>query len=123
MLEQGRRKYLTDLVLPGHEQFWLTEEAMMEGDPVLALERGERCELPPALCIQGSSDFAHPFGHLGRFIDLYSLAGGQIELEVVPVPYGENLGAVLEQDPASPAALGMFQRIAEFVRRVTLCTE
>jgi hypothetical protein len=118
MLEEGRRKELTDLALPGHKQFWLTEEAMAEGDPVLALERGERCELPPALCIQGSSDSAHPFAHLGRFIDLYSLAGGQIDLSIIPVPHGESLGAVLERDPSSSAALGMFQRIAEFVRGV-----
>jgi acetyl esterase len=115
MLKEGRRKELTDLALPGHEQFWVTEDAMAEGDPVLALERGERCELPPVLCIQGSSDSAHPFAHLGRFVDLYTLAGGQIDLAIIPVPHGESLGAVLEHDPTSSAALGMFQRIAEFV--------
>jgi hypothetical protein len=60
---------------------------------------------------------------LGRFVDLYSLAGGQIDLAIIPVPHGESLAAALERDPTSPAALGMFQRIAGFVRGVISGTD
>ena len=33
-----------DLVLPLHDKYWKTEDAMAEGNPALALERGERVE-------------------------------------------------------------------------------
>ncbi|HMH75272.1 MAG TPA: alpha/beta hydrolase, partial [Candidatus Udaeobacter sp.] len=32
---------VVDRVLPGHDAYWRTEEAMAEGNPTLALERGE----------------------------------------------------------------------------------
>ena len=77
LLSRGELPGLTDLVLPGHEQFWLTEEAMGEGDPVLALERGEQVELPPVICFQGPNDLGHPIAHLQRFVELYRKAGGR----------------------------------------------
>ena len=36
-----------------HDRYWVTEEAMAEGNPTLALERGEAVETPPALWVQG----------------------------------------------------------------------
>jgi len=46
-LKEGGKPYpdLVDQVLPCHDEYWQTEEAMAEGNPVLALERGERVEL------------------------------------------------------------------------------
>jgi 3-deoxy-D-arabino-heptulosonate 7-phosphate (DAHP) synthase len=53
---------------------------MAEGSPVLALERGERVELPPVLYLQGTHDIAHPRPDLDRFVMQYRRAGGQVEL-------------------------------------------
>ena len=57
-----------DRVLPCHDQYWITEEAMAEGSPSIALEKGERVETPPVFYIQGTKDQAHPRPDLDRFV-------------------------------------------------------
>src|SRR5262249_30054479 len=52
-----------DRVIPSHHAFWGTEEAMAEGSPVRALERGESVAMPPAIYLQGTEDVAHPAPH------------------------------------------------------------
>jgi acetyl esterase/lipase len=117
LLSRGELPGMTDLVLPGHEQFWVTEEAMSEGDPVLALGRGERLELPPVLCVQGSNDLGHPIDHLQRFVELYRQAGGPVDLELVEVPEGSSLGFMIEEDPNGPVSTGVMARVAEFIAK------
>lgn len=102
---------LVDRVLPCHDQFWQTEEAMSDGSPVRILERGERIELPPALYLQGTSDQAHPRPNLDRFIELYRKAGGRVDLELFE---GAAEGFV-GKDLDSPAAARAVERIIEFV--------
>ena len=62
---------------------------MAEGNPVLALERGEAVRTPPALWVQGRPDEVHDYRDLDsgaevnepeRFAGLYRAAGGEIEL-------------------------------------------
>jgi acetyl esterase/lipase len=72
---------LVDSVLPCHDEYWQTETAMAEGNPVLALESRERVELPPVLYVQGTEDLAHPRVDLNRFVENYRRVGGQVELE------------------------------------------
>ncbi len=100
-LQAGGKPYpdVVDRVLPGHDQFWLTEEAMAEGNPVLALKRGERVETPPTLYIQGEKDAAHPRPHLDRFVELYRQAGGRVDLELFA---GESEG-FMGRNPAAAA--------------------
>lgn len=43
-------------MLPLHDKYWQTEDAMAEGNPVQALERGENVALPPVLYIQDTRD-------------------------------------------------------------------
>lgn len=86
---------------------------MAEGNPVLALERGERVELPPVLYLQGSRDVAHPRPHLDRFVTQYGKAGGQVELELFE---GEAEGFITK-NPGSPAARQALARIVEFVHK------
>src|SRR5438445_12264177 len=83
-LKESGKAYpeFVDLVLPLHDKYWQTEDAMAEGNPVLALERGERVALPPVLYIQDSRDIVHPRPQLERFVELYRKAGGQVELEL-----------------------------------------
>jgi len=102
-----------DRVLPCHDQFWLTEEAMAEGAPARALERGERADLPPALYLQGTRDVAHPRADLDRFVAAYEKAGGEVELEMYD---GEAEGFV-KKSPSSPASQRAIVRIIEFVHK------
>lgn len=113
-LQAGGKPYpdVVDRVLPCHDQYWGTEEAMAEGSPVRALERGERTELPPALYLQGANDAAHPRPDLDRFMTAYRKAGGQVDLELYE---GEAEGFIKnEKSPASGQAI---RRIIEFVHK------
>jgi len=107
------RPELLDQVLPLHDKYWQTEEAMAEGNPVLALERGERVELPPVLYLQGTNDIAHPRVDLDRFVAKYRKAGGQVELELFE---GEDAGFII-RNPASPASGRALEKIIEFVHK------
>ena len=114
-LKAGGAPYpeVVDRVLPGHDQYWKTEAAMAEGSPTLALERGERGELPPVLYIQGEKDMAHPRADLDRFVAAYRKAGGHVDLELHA---GEAEG-FMGRDPNGPAARRTVERIIEFVHK------
>jgi acetyl esterase/lipase len=129
-LKESGKPYpeFVDLVLPLHDKYWKTEEAMAEGNPVQALERGERVALPPVLYIQDSRDIVHPRVQLERFVELYRKAGGQVDLELSegaadafaarnPPP---ALGRVYEErDPSSPTSLRVIEKMVSFVRAHT----
>ena len=104
---------LLDQVIPLHDKYWQSEAAMAEGNPVLALERGERVELPPVLYIQGTKDVAHPRVDLDRFVAQYRKAGGQVELELFE---GEAEGFVI-RNSSSPASGQALEKIIEFVHQ------
>jgi acetyl esterase/lipase len=104
---------LIDLVLPLHDKYWQSEEAMAEGNPVLALERGEQAELPPVLYIQGTDDVVHPRVDLDRFVSLYRRAGGQVELALFE---GEVEGFAIRK-PSAPASRQAIEKIIAFVHR------
>jgi len=114
-LKEGGKPYpdLVDQVLPAHDEYWQTEEAMAEGSPVLALEHGEQVELPPVLYLQGASDLAHPRPDLDRFVAQYRKAGGQVELELYE---GEEQGFV-KGNWGSPNSTKAIDKIIEFVHR------
>jgi acetyl esterase/lipase len=95
-----------------HDLYWKTEAAMAEGNPMLALERGEKVQMPPALWLQGRPDPVHDYhdpesGFSGtepdRFVANYSKAGGEIELLVV--------------EQAQKAAVATLDRVAAFFRK------
>lgn len=99
--------------LSGHDKYWPDEAAMAEGNPTLALERGEAVPLPPVLYIQGTSDKAHPKPHRERFIAGYRKAGGSVELHLF-----EGMDqAFITEDPHSPASLAAIDKIIAFVHR------
>lgn len=93
--------------------YWRDAAAMAEGNPLLALERGEAVALPPALWLQGRPDPAHDYrdpegGFDGtepdRFAARYRAAGGALSL-LTAAP----------ADRDGPAALAM---AAAFLRAV-----
>ncbi len=104
---------VVDRVLPCHDQYWITEAAMAEGNPTLALERGESVETPPVLYLQGTKDMAHPRPDLDRFVSQYRKIGGQLDLELLE---GEAEGYISKK-PASPAVERTIARIVEFVHK------
>ena len=76
-----------------HDLYWKTENNMAEGNPMLALERGEKLSTPPAIWIQGRPDQIHDYrdpnselelNEPERFAARYRQAGGEFELNYVP---------------------------------------
>jgi acetyl esterase/lipase len=72
-----------------HDTYWVTEENMEEGNPMLALERGEAVETLPAIWFQGTPDPVHDYrdpespldlNEPERFAENYRKAGGVIEI-------------------------------------------
>ena len=96
-----------------HDKYWGSEAAMAEGNPTLALERGEKTDLPPVLYLQGTADIAHPKPNRDQFIASYRKAGGRVDLHLF-----EGVGeAFITNDPTSQAARDAIERIVEFVHR------
>jgi acetyl esterase len=68
--------------------YWVTEEAMIDGSPVLAIERGDKVETPDILYIQASTDRLHSPESMRRFWKAYRGIGGLVEEMVVDgAPY------------------------------------
>ena len=70
------------------EMYWKSQDAMIEGNPMLILERGEKVLTPPTLWIQGQPDQTHDYrdpespielNEPLRFSHNYRKAGGLIE--------------------------------------------
>jgi acetyl esterase len=114
-LRAGGQPYpaLVDEVLPCHDAYWQSEEAMAEGSPLLALERGEATQLPPVLYLQGTEDLAHPRPHLDRFVAAYRKAGGLVDLELFE---GEGQGFIMRK-AGSQASDRAIELIIEFTHK------
>jgi acetyl esterase/lipase len=104
---------LVDEVLPCHDAYWKTEEAMIEGCPGMALDRGEKAELPPVLYLQGTEDVAHPRPQLDHFVASYRKAGGVVDLELFD---GEGQGFIMRK-AGSPASNRALEIINEFAHK------
>lgn len=84
-----------DSIVARHLTYWGSEAAMAEGNPMLALERGEAVERPAALYVQAREDALHnyrdpdfpiPVNEPYRFVADYLMAGGDISLVHVDLP-------------------------------------
>lgn len=92
--------------------YWKTEDAMAEGNPLLALVRGETVLTPPALWVNGTPDPMHDYpdpdgdGKINepeRFAQLYRAAGGEIDVVFV--------------DEAAKSTNASFDPLAAFFRK------
>ena len=110
----GALKKQADNWIECHGKYWKGGEAeMAEGNPALALERGEKTPLPPVIYLQGTADVAHPVENRDRFIASYRKAGGRVELHLF-----EGMGeAFITNNPDTPAARSAVEKIIEFVHR------
>ena len=107
------KPYPVEEVLSCHHQYWQTEEAMAEGSPLRAMKRGERVDLPPVLCIQGTLDVVHPRIHLDQFVMQYRKAGGQITLEL----FEGEAEVFITRNRSSLAAVRAVEKIIEFFHK------
>ena len=79
-------------IIARQDAYWRSEANMAEGNPMLALERGEKVLTPPAVWYQGHGDMMHdykdaesdfPGNEPQRFVAAYRKAGGDIALEYI----------------------------------------
>ena len=86
-------------LIENHHIYWADEEDMAEGNPLLALERGEAVETLPVLWVQGKPDIVHDYRDLDSDVDVneperfarnYRAIGGDIEL--LYVDYQTRMG-------------------------------
>jgi acetyl esterase len=99
-------------VLPSHDKFWGSEDAMSEASPVRMLERGEDVVLPPVLYVQGDADKMHPRAHLDRFVALYREKGGALDLALYE---GEAAGFVTRAPKKMENQVAGTERIIAFI--------
>jgi acetyl esterase/lipase len=109
----GNYPPVVDRVLPDHDRYWQSEEAMSEGSPTRIMERGEKTALPPVLYLQGTVDVAHPRPNLDRFVAAYRKAGGEVDLQLYE---GEGEGFFIYR-PDTPVAADAVGKIVAFLQR------
>jgi len=107
-------------IIGRHDSYWRNEANMAEGNPMLALERGERVALPPAVWYQGRGDLVHdykdadsdfPGNEPQRFCANYKKAGGEVALEYIEMD--RHAG----HSPDLTKTGDMFARMVDFVGR------
>ena len=90
-----------DRLVASSEAYFLTEDAMQEGNPHHILKRGDPALLPPALIIQGTNDDNLPVPFTEQFAQAYNQAGGSLQLEIFQdMPHGFAAGKGPEADRA-----------------------
>jgi acetyl esterase/lipase len=99
-------------VVPMHDQYWQTEEAMAEGAPARILARGERTALPPVLCLARSYEEGHPRPDLNEFVRQYRQAGGKIDVTIF-----EGEGEGLLRNLSSPTAQQALEQMTAFIHQ------
>jgi len=106
-----------DSIIARQDSYWRTEANMAEGNPMLALERGENLLTPPAVWYQSRGDAMHDYkdpestfdgNEPQRFVANYRKAGGTIALEYIDMDRGAG-GSDLSKTG------DMFSRMVEFI--------
>lgn len=97
-------------VVPMHNQYWQTEEAMAEGDPLRILDRGDYITLPPVFLLARMYEESHPLPDREKFIKKYTEAGGHLDVTIFE---GTNDG--LFSDPSSSIAKKALQQMRSFI--------
>jgi acetyl esterase len=101
-----------DRVVPMHDQYWQTEEAMAEGAPARILASGERTAMPPVLCQARTYEAGHPRPDLDEFVRQYRQAGGKIDVTIF-----EGEGEGLLRDLSSPTAQQALEQMIAFINQ------
>lgn len=103
---------MAERIVPMHDMYWETEEAMAEAAPARMLAGGERTALPPTLCVARSYEAGHPRPDLDEFILQYRKAGGQIDVTIF-----EGEGEGLLSNPSSEVAQQALEQMTSFIHQ------
>jgi acetyl esterase/lipase len=98
-------------LVKNHDNYWITTDAMLEGNPTRILERGEKVELPPLLVVQGTADASIPWEIPDRFAQQWRDAGGDGHCERFE---GQPHGFMYEPGEARERGL---RTVREFIAR------
>jgi acetyl esterase/lipase len=105
-------------IIGRHDSYWRSEANMAEGNPTMALERGEKVQLPPAVWYQSHGDQQHDYkdtessfdgNEPQRFCAAYKKAGGSISLEYIDMERKPG------QSPDLAKSGDLFERMVKFI--------
>ena len=103
---------MAERLVPMHDQYWQTEEAMAEGAPARILAGGERTALPPVLSLRRSYEAGHPRPDFDEFAQQYQKSGGQIDVTIF-----EGEGEGLLRDLSSQVAKQALEEMSAFIHQ------
>jgi hypothetical protein len=107
-------------IIARQDSYWSSEANMAEGNPTMALERGEKVLTPPAIWFQAHGDTMHDYkdtestfdgNEPQRFCAAYRKAGGSIALEYI------NMERPAGSSPDLSKAGDMFDQMVTFIER------
>jgi acetyl esterase/lipase len=107
-----------DSILARQDSYWRSEANMSEGNPMLALERGEKLLTPPTVWYQSRGDAMHDYkdpestfdgNEPQRFVANYRKAGGNIALEYI------DMDRQAGSSPDLSKTGDMFDRMVAFI--------
>jgi acetyl esterase/lipase len=107
-------------IIARQDAYWRNEDNMAEGNPMLALERGEKLATPPAVWFQARGDELHDYKDIEasfsgnepqRFVANYRKAGGEIALEYIDAERHAGHAPDLSKTG------DLFERVVQFVER------
>jgi len=100
-------------IVKSHETFFSNEDMQIEATPALAIERGEKVYLPPALVFQGTLDQWTPVALAERLAADYRNAGGEVDLLLLE-------GArhtFLNEHPFDPNSVKAMDEMKAFIKK------
>lgn len=102
----------TDMVA-SHDRYFGDEATQIEATPGLAIDRGEKVHLPPALVFQGTADDWVPNDQAERLAASWRRAGGAMELAWFE---GEPHTFITEK-PLAPNSIKAIATVAAFIKK------
>jgi acetyl esterase/lipase len=102
-----------DKLAKGHDIFFGTEEAQLEATPALAIERGEKVFLPPAMVFQGTKDKWTSVELAQRLAADYRKAGGEIDLMLLEGAHH----TFLNEHPFDPNSAKALKQMIVFIKQ------
>jgi acetyl esterase len=99
-------------LIRSHHNFWGDEAAMIEGNPQMLLDRGEKAELPPGLIVTGTADANVPWQMVDKFGEAYRKAGGEIEIR----KYENEAHGFIKKGLKTPHEKDGMERILAFIK-------
>ena len=103
---------MAERIVPMHDLYWQTEEAMAEAAPARFLANGESVALPPSLCLVRTYEAGHPRPDLDEFILQYRKAGGQLDVTIF-----EGEGEGLLSNLSSPVGKQALEQMSTFIHQ------